>query len=294
MVNNLRILILGSTGLIGRKLFSLLDLENHVFSTFHSKPFSGGFLVDVTSRVDLEKIFAQTKPNIVINLSAIYNNLDFCEENKDLVMSINGSSVETIAKLSNQYNSFLLHFSSDYVFDGKKGDYLETDIPNPINYFGKTKLQGENNVKKFAKNYCIVRTSMVYGVNDENTTLPDWILEQVMKNNPLDLINDQFMTPTYLDNLCYMILDVIKIKFSGVIHLAGPTKLSRFEFAEKLLKKLNKNLILKKISMTNFDKNNLRPKDSSLNTDLASKILDHKPENFEISVENYLKGKKLL
>ncbi len=294
MIKNKRILILGSTGLIGKKLFSVINLENKVFPTFNSKPIPNWFQVDVNSHSSLEKIFSLSKPDIVINLSAVYKNLEFCERNKDLVMSVNGLSVKNISNISNQYNSFLIHFSSDYVFDGKKGNYTENDKPDPINYFGKTKLTGEENVQKYANNFCIIRTSMVYGVHDDFATLPDWILEQFKKNSPLNLIHDQFMTPTYLENLSDMVLDVIEKKFTGIIHLAGPSRMSRFQFAEKLMFKLNEIHDLVKVSRSVFDKNNSRPRDSSLNTDLAAKILSHKPEKFELSLEKYLKEKKIL
>ena len=293
MVTDTRILIIGSTGMIGQKLRSVLSSKNNVFSTFNSKPFIDGFKVDVTSTSNLEKIFELSKPEIVINLSAIYNNLDFCEQNKKLVMAVNGDSLENISKLSNQYDSFLLHFSSDYVFDGEKGNYCESDIPNPINYFGVTKLKGEQNVQALAKNFCIVRTSMVYG-KSPTKTLPDWILEQTKQNSSLKLISDQFMTPTYLENLSDMVIDLLDLKFSGLMHLAGSLKLSRFEFAKLLLKKLNIDQTLIEISMSDFDKNNLRSKDSSLNTSLANDKLNHKPESFEISLDKYLKEKNFL
>ena len=128
-------------------------------------------------------------------------------------MQINGLSLKPISRLCNSYNAYLVNFSSDYVFDGIKGDYSEDDIPNPINYYGKTKLTGENNVISIANQYCIIRTSMVYGKNPVKKTLPDWIIENIKHNTSLKLINDQFMTPTFLDNLCDMVIEIIKNKY---------------------------------------------------------------------------------
>ena len=290
-----RVLILGSSGLIGTKLIELMKNKYDLFPTFFKTNIENGLKFDITSAENLNKIFSISTPNVVINLCAIYKNLDYCEENKELVMKTNGLPLKHISKLSNENFSHLFHISSDYVFDGEKGDYVETDLTNSINYFGKTKIEGEKNIKENTDKFCIIRTSMVYGNSSTKETLPDWILNHLDSEEKLELISDQLMTPTFLDNLCNMIIELIEKQFTGIIHLAGPEKMSRYDFAKKLIQIIGKdshNLI--PISMKKFDKNNLRPKDSSLNTNLAMKILDEKPEKFELSIKKYLKNKKLL
>jgi dTDP-4-dehydrorhamnose reductase len=285
-----RVLILGSSGLIGNHLSKLLSKKYNVFNTHNkNKIFPNSIKVDILSKNSLGNAFEIAKPDVIVNLCAIYNNLEFCENNKKLVMSINGDSLEHISELSNQYSSHLIHLSSDYVFDGNVGNYKEEDKVNPINFYGKTKVVAEKNIQKIANNFCIVRTSMVFGKNKIKQTLPDWILAKINDVEKLNMISDQFTTPTYLDNLCLMLEEIISNQYLGIIHLAGATKISRFQFAEKMLMILNispKKLV--PISSKDFDLSNNRPKDSSLNTDKAKSILNEIPEECDFSIKKYL------
>lgn len=285
-----RVLILGSSGLIGNHLSKLLSKKYNVFNTHNkNKIFPNSIKIDILSKNSLRNAFEIAKPDVVVNLCAVYNNLEFCENNKKLVMSINGDSLEQISELSNQYSSHLIHLSSDYVFDGNVGNYKEEDPVNPINFYGKTKVVAEKNIQKIANNFCIVRTSMVFGKNKIKQTLPDWILAKVNDIEKLEMISDQFTTPTYLDNLCLMLEEIICNQYSGIIHLAGATKISRFQFAEKMLMILNispKKIV--PISSKDFDLGNNRPKDSSLNTDKAKSILKEIPEECDFSIKKYL------
>lgn len=289
MNNEKRILILGSTGLVGIPLTKLLKKKYKVFTTYHNKKdYDDSIKIDLLSIRSLEKAFQLSKPDIVINLCGIYNNLDFCEKNKKLVMAINGRSLKTISQLANKYNSFLIGLSSDFVFDGKTGNYKENSNPSPINYYGKTKALGEKNIQENANDYCIIRTSMIYGKNLLRNTLADMILDEVKNGRELKLINDQFMTPTYLDNLCEMLNEIIDIKHRGIIHLSGPEKMSRYDFAKKLLRFSKfKGTCLKPVSRNEFDFSKKMPRDSSLNTQKAASILKTGPEKIEESIKRY-------
>ena len=287
-----KILILGSSSLVGIRLTKMLKKKYIVFTTYHNKKINNNSIkLDLLSITSLEKAFQQNKPDIVINLCGVYKNLGFCEKNKKLVMAINGKSLKSISQLANNYNSFLISFSSDFVFDGQTGNYKENDQVNPINYYGKTKVVGEKNIQKIANDYCIVRTSMIYGKNPLRKTLSDMILDEVKHGHKLKLINDQFMTPTYLENFCEMLVEIIEMKYKGIIHLAGPQKMSRYEFAKKILKILNfRKECLIPVSRNEFDFSKKMPKDSSLNTRKASLILKKGPEKVENSLKKYIKN----
>jgi len=188
--------------------------------------------------------------------------------------------------------TFLLSISSDFVFDGKKGDYKEDDEVLPISYYGLSKVEGEKNIKEISNNYCIVRTSMIYGKNDLRKTLPERIIDGIKNNEGFKIIEDQYMRPTYLDNFCNMLQEVIERKISGTLHLAGPERMSRYEFGLKLLNKLQvdaRKLIPIKKDEFSFGK--IMPKDSSLNTEKAFSLLNEKPQNFEDSLKLYFESK---
>lgn len=282
-----RILILGSSGLVGQVLVPQLKSRYEVFTTFHGKKrFNHDLPCNLTSERDLEKVFEVSKPDIIVNLCTIYKNVEYCENNKKLVMAVNGDALKPISKLSNKFNAFLLSISSDYVFDGKEGNYKEDDTVSPINFYGMSKVEGENNIRTIASKYCIVRTSMIYGRNTLRKTLPDNILDGVKEESGFKVIHDQYMSPTYLENFCNMLREVIDDQHYGILHLAGSKKMSRYEFGVKLLNKLNINtdkLIPVKRSEFSFAKT--MPKDSSLNTIKAFSLLKEKPEDFEKSLD---------
>ena len=281
------ILVLGGSGFIGERLCSILRNESQVSST--SLNSSKNFLkLNILDRDVMEKIFEKTRPEIVINLTAVYNNLEFCENNKDITMKINGEALKNISKLVNKFDSYLVQMSSDYVFDGKKGNYNEGDLTNPINFYGKSKLEGEENVLNLCKKFCIIRTSMVYDKSNLKKTLPVWIIEKILRGEEIGLIDDQIMTPTYRENLCQMMNEVIQKKYEGIIHLAGNNKTSRYQFARILLSlfKLDNSRIFPE-KRKNFSFGQQMPEDSSLNIDKAKNLLNNKPESLETSLKKF-------
>jgi len=289
-----KILILGGSGLVGVPLTKMLEKKYIVFTTYHNKKFNNESIkLDLLNSNSIERIFQLSNPDVVINLFGMYKNLDFCEKNKKLVMKINGLSLKPISKLSNKFNSFLVSLSSDYVFDGRTGNYKEYDKVCPINYYGKSRAEGEKNIQKIASNYCIVRTSMVYGKSTVRKTLPDLILSGIKQKKGLKLVYDQYMTPTYLENLCKMLVEIIKLDYRGIIHLAGREKVSRYDFAIKLFNifGLEKDNLIP-VKTTEFSFGSKMPKDSSLNTEKASTMLKEKPELIETSIRKYLKQMK--
>jgi len=285
-----KILILGSSGLVGQQLLKTIGEKYNVFTTYHnSKIQKDDIYLDLASKKTIENAFEVVKPDIVINLCTIYKNLDFCEKNKDLVMAINGTSLENISKLSSKLNSYLISISSDFVFDGKRGNYRETDTVSPINFYGMSKVIGERNIERFSRHYCIVRTSMIYGRNSIRKTLPDMILDGIKNETEFKIIDDQFMTPTYLRNFCNMLSEIIEKKYQGIIHLTGPERMSRYDFAIKLLERigLSKEKLIP-VSKNEFEFGKIMPSDSSLNTEKAFSTLKEKPERIDSALDKYL------
>jgi len=283
-----KILVLGSSGLVGQNLVKKLD-EFNIFTTSHTKKtFESDLSFDITLDNSIEKLFDLVKPDVVVNLCNIYNNLEFCEKNKELVNRVNGESLKIISKNANRVDSHIITLSSDFVFDGKVGNYKETDEVNPINFYGQTKASGENYVQELGNSFCIARTSMVFGKNNLRKTLPEHILEGIKNNQKYRLIDDQFMTPTYLDYMCLMLKEIINNQIQGIIHLVGKTKTTRYEFGLELCKILNfdKNLLIP-VSRDEFTFSRFMPKDSSLNSEKASRLLHEKPRELHIAIQSY-------
>ena len=207
---------------------------------------------------------------------------------KKLAWKINVEGTENIAKLCKKHDAFLVYISTDYVFDGRNGMYKETDKPSPINCYGLTKLRGEEKVKAIADEFCIARTSVIYGsipaAGKINFAL--WLLEKLKKKEKVKIVTDQWNNPTLNTNLANMILEVIERRIVGIYHLAGATRTSRYEFAKLIAKNfhLEGQLIIPILS------NQLqwiakRPKDSSLNTQKAQQTLRNKPLEVERAIE---------
>ncbi|MCK4313974.1 SDR family oxidoreductase, partial [Candidatus Bathyarchaeota archaeon] len=178
------------------------------------------------------------------------------------------------------HKAFLVYISTDYVFKGERGMYKETDKPAPINHYGVTKLKGEEHVKNLLDNYCIARASVIYGsipaTGKINFAL--WLLNKLKKKEKVEIVTDQWNSPTLNTNLANMILEALERKLTGTFHMTGATRLSRYEFAELLAETFNldKNLITP-VSCEQIKWVAKRPKDSSLDVSKAYLKLKNKP-----------------
>jgi len=279
----LKLLITGASGLYGSKLAKLALLKGfEVYSTsIQSQHVFGKFIkLDITDKLRVDKVFTEVKPDVVVHAASL-TDVDKCELNKDLAWKINVDGTKNIVASTEKNNSFLIYISTDYIFSGKKGNYSESDNPDPINYYGLTKLQGELIVKSIKKcDFLIARPSVIYGSNLTNRKVNFvlWLIEKLKKSEPVKIVTDQWNTPTLNTNLAEMTLEAIERHINGVYHLSGATKINRYEFALKIADTfgLNKELI-DKINSSNFNWYALRPTDSSLDTSAAQLKFKNKP-----------------
>ena len=227
----------------------------------------------------------------MIHAGAI-SNVDLCEENKELAWKINVEGTKQIAELSREHKAFLIYVSTDYVFSGKKGMYIETDETEPVNYYGKTKLEGEKIVCNLMSEWCIARPSVMYGsfpvVGKINFVL--WVLEKLRKNEQIKIITDQCISPTFNTNLAEMLIEVAQRRLTGIYHLAGATPISRYAFACLLAEKfgLDKSLV-KPATSKDMNWRAKRPKNTSLIVDKASRTLSKKPLKIEYALDQLRK-----
>ena len=216
-------------------------------------------------------------------------NVELCETEKDLATKINVKSTETIAKQAAKQQAFFVYVSTDYVFDGKDRMKKEYDSTNPLGFYGKSKLEGEFTLNKLASSWCIARTSTPFGIHHKKKSFPLWIKENLEAKKEIPVLVDQFTSPTFVPNLSKMLIEVATRQITGIIHLAGATRISRYELAILVADKLKldkKLLIPTKTYEMNWKAQ--RPKDSSLDVSFATEILNEKPQKIEQSLELFL------
>jgi len=193
--------------------------------------------------------------------------------------------------MARKLNSFLIYISSDYVFNGSKGMYKEDDKTNPVNYYGYTKLLGE----KYCQDFCIARTCVIYGAKPASgkVNFALWLINKLEKGENVRIITDQYITPTLNTNLAKMLLEIAERKITGIFHLAGATRVSRFEFAKEIARVfgLDESLIIPS-RMDEINWIAKRPRDSSLDASKAAKYLNEKPYDLRKALK-VLKGEIL-
>jgi len=236
----MKLFILGGSSFIGNEFVKKASFSNEVFITYHrhsliKENFSSIQFSFPENFELLKKTIISEKPDVIINFIA-NTNLDYCENFKENVYELNVIFTDKICKLCNEINSKLIHISSDYVFDGKNGDYHENDQTNPVNYYGYTKQLSEEIVLSNSKNV-VIRTSSVYDLKLKMNFLK-FVLEKLNKNEKVFAFDDVFTTPVLIDELIESILKVAASEKSGIFHISGDECISRFEFAQIIAKKL--------------------------------------------------------
>ena len=287
----MKYLVTGSAGLIGTQLVSdLIQSGETVYSCYHTKITQNGIStqLDLLNFDKISTTLQKLKPDVIIHLAAL-TDVEKCELDSNLALSINAKSSEIIAKESKKFGSYLIYLSTDYIFDGKKGMYDESDLANPINQYGKSKFLGEKNIESFASKWSILRTSTPFGFHSTKKTFPIWVLENIQNKKKFNALDDQFTSPTYVVNLSKMILEISLKKLEGIFHLSGSTRISRYEFGKKILKKLNiDDSLLNPVKTNSMQWHAKRPFDSSLNVTKANSILTTKPFSIDESLIDYI------
>lgn len=246
-----KILIIGSNGLLGQKISGLFLLSKY-YQTLNASIEDKSYInnaeyiqLDITKREDVFKVVDSFEPDVIINTAAI-TNVDYCETNREVAWRVNVKGVENLVYAARLSGSKIIHFSTDYVFDGKKGPYSEDDTPNPISYYGRTKLASENVLKTSGIQFTIIRTMILFGIAKnvkENFAL--WVYKNLSDSKPINVVTDQFGNPTLVDDLALAVLRIVEYDKNGLYHIAGKDILSRYQFAIAIADKfkLDKKLI---------------------------------------------------
>jgi len=285
----MRILVTGASGLLGSKLVEILLRKGYVVYAGYSenKPKAGlPVKLDVSNEGDVERAFDISRPEVVVHAAAL-TNVDACELKKELAWSINVVGTRNIVKLSKKYSAFMIYISTDYVFKGDKGMYSESDPTEPVNYYGYTKLMGEEEVR-LLEEHCIARTSVIYGsipaAGKVNFAL--WVVDKLRKGEKVRALTDQWNSPTLNVNLAEMVVEIAERRLLGTFHLAGATRISRYDFARLIARKFNLDeRLIQPIASNEISWIAQRPRDSSLNVEKASRTLKIKPLDIHRSLE---------
>lgn len=294
--NKRRILVVGANGLLGQNLIKLLSkTDEEVLAASIENNFIGSEKVsysklDIANRNEVKKILFSFHPTFVINAAA-YTNVDGCETNKDLCWKVNVIGVKHLADLSRAIDAKLIHISTDFVFDGEKGPYNEMDKLNPISYYGRSKMAGENEIFIAGIPYIIIRTNVLYG-NYIRTSFEfvNWVVESLREGKPIRIVNDQYNNPTYIVDLAKGIYQAIQANVEGIFNIGGIELLNRFDFTHKIADvfNLDKNLIIP-IKTIELNQKAKRPLKSGLIISKAQSEFGYLPGTIE---ENLLIMKK--
>lgn len=236
-----RILITGANGLLGQALVRRMSAshEYDVLATARDddprfEEASCGYApMDVTNPDEVTAVFQDFTPNVVINCAAM-SDVSACEDNRNEAWAVNARAVKRLAKQCSKTGARLVQVSTDFVFDGKRGPYDETARPDPVNYYGRTKLAAENAVREAGRsNWAIVRTVLLYGTGRKlrRSNIVVRAIDKLSRSEPVQIVDDQYRTPTYVDDLAAGIERLVHFEKTGIYHLSGRELVSVYELA---------------------------------------------------------------
>ena len=264
---NKTVLITGCSGQLGYRLVQDLSNYFNVIDTYRRHDNINKKL-DLESREDFEHIFSIYNPDVIINCAAL-TDVDYCEQNKAHCHSVNVEGLNRILSFSSK-DTKIIHMSTDYVFDGNKGGYVEDSPTHPLNYYGKCKLESENILIGSNRQYIIFRASTLFDGRGNNFFI--WVLGQLREENAIKVATDIKSSPTWIPSFSNVIMKSIYLDINGVFHYGTDGTVSRFKFANLIAKKFNysSDLILPvESNKINFIAN--RPQ----NTELISKRISN-------------------
>jgi dTDP-4-dehydrorhamnose reductase len=295
---NKKILITGSNGLLGQKLVYKLAIKPGWNTLATSKGenrilLSKGynfFPLDITNSEQVQDIFTSFRPDFVVNTAAM-TNVDACETERDECWNMNVKAVSyminSLENLQNEYDNYfpqLIHLSTDFIFDGKKGPLSEEDIPNPLSYYAESKLAAESLLQRSKLNWSIARTVLVYGIVDNmsRSNIVLWAKSSLENHTKINVVDDQFRTPTLAEDLADGCLLIAEKKAKGIFNISGKDFMSVLELVNRVADfwKLDKTLITPSKSLT-IKQAAQRPPKTGFIIDKAKKVLGYNPRSFE-------------
>lgn len=226
----MRLLILGASGQVGAWLKQLEGSQARGTYFQHAGP--GFSRIDLEDQASVDREFEAAKPEVAV-LAAALSAVDFCEENPAKAGKINVEGTRRVVEACKRHGSRLVFLSTEYVFDGKRGPYAETDEPKPLNVYGRTKLEGEKLVLALGEKGLVVRSTVIYSYRPGSLNFVMQLIRRLSRKEKFIVPGDQVSNPTYAPDLAEAVLELVDRGASGVFHAVGPDRLSRYDFALK-------------------------------------------------------------
>lgn len=275
----MKALVIGASGQVGTELMRLLSAspDTHALGTYASHPQPGLERMDITDTASVAAMFDNYEPDTVFLCSAMPH-VDACEEKPALTRKVNVEGAAKTAAACASRGARMVFVSTDYVFDGEKGNYAEEDTPRPINVYGQSKLDAESRVLALCRNAAVARTAMVYSYNASSPNFAMQLLGNSRKSAKMRVAKDMYANPTYAPDLAVMLLKLALSGQTGIFHTAGGQRASRLEFALTACEVLGlKKSMLEPVLFSELSPKAARPLDSSLNTGKLRTALKHEP-----------------
>ena len=287
----MKVLITGANGFLGYYLVQqLLRKSYSVIATGKGEcrlPFIGQesfsyVELDFTDPFSVHDVFEFVKPDVVIHAGAM-SQPDECEMNQMKAYLVNVEGTVQLLINAEECKSFFIFLSTDFIFAGDTGMYKEEDTPRPVNYYGRTKMDAEDAVKDYEHGWAIVRTVLVYGKNHSGrNNFLSIVKEKLEKGEEYKVVDDQFRTPTYVEDLAKGIVSVIEKRATGIFHISGNEMLTPYQMAIKTSEYLGlDNSFLKRVTASVFSQPAKRPPRTGFSIDKARKELGYDPVSFE-------------
>lgn len=278
-----RILVTGANGMLGQRTVEFYLKQDNiqiVGCSIEPSPVISNYdyvTCDITKREDVKKIVYDFYPDFIINAAA-FTNVDLSETEREAAWKINVKGVEYLSEAARITDAHLIHISSDYIFDGLNGPYAENAKPNPLGYYGRTKLASENVLKISGAVNTVLRTNVLYGIADSRPDFVRWLVDSLRNGKKVKIVTDQINNPTFIDDLVQAVSKIIEFKKDGIYNIGGRDFLSRYEFSEKIASffNLDKRLLIP-IRTEELNQPAKRPLKSGLITIKAETELGYKP-----------------
>ncbi len=283
-----RLLIIGASGLLGSKIYKQAGEEYQVSGSYNPEVDGKSAWrlepLDIGSKDEVDRLFDKARPDAVV-LCAAMTNVDLCERQPQVANRVNAAGPELVARACKRLGSRLVHVSTDYVFDGTKTRrYTEEDMPRPISVYGQSKLAGERAVLRTYPEAVVARPAVLYGWNplEDKDNFVTWVLKKLRKGEKATLFEDQWISPTFSDDLAGTLLELAKRDVSGVWHVSGPDCLDRPTCGRMLAEAfgLDKGLV-SPVPSSSVSLPAKRPKYSCLDVTKVERLLSRKTMSFE-------------